>query len=268
MAPFPLPPSKRTVGGRGQDILPANAHHVAESSLFLHEEIARVDIAIVLDDQILVAVLGHVAIMGGLTQKSTQQRIEKPDGNPAHMGWIPLVEDFTQEFAPLGPVDRERKEGTVSVKLDTGDVLLEKTSLVQEVLIDLPGFGNIHPVNQHQHIEGHPGRTKKVDALPNFTVRTCSISVPAISVMDGLGTIHTDAHKKSVAVKEHGKLPIKECGIGLNAVGDHRAVFAMFLLKLDDPSEKAHSHQQRFTALPAKPEVRLFRGHVRRDHPR
>jgi len=77
-------------------------HQIAQFSLFLDEEIARVDVPVMFYNEVLAAVATQVADIVLVMDHHGQEGVEKAHRNaPLIAGFAPDIEHITQELPPL-----------------------------------------------------------------------------------------------------------------------------------------------------------------------
>ena len=98
--------TEELVAGRFKKLQPIRFQHVAQPQFRLYEEIAGIDVAIVLDQEVLSAIPAHSADNRSTIHQIGQNGIKKPYGNTTGIR-VPLFVDLPQKLTPLSSLDRE-----------------------------------------------------------------------------------------------------------------------------------------------------------------
>ena len=98
--------------------------NIAEFPFGQDVEITWIDVAIVLDDQIVAAVATHRADGWVACHKTRDDGIEKTDGNRRDIIRIPCIEQLAEEIAPLAGLQGEGQGAVGVVAFDAFDILM------------------------------------------------------------------------------------------------------------------------------------------------
>ena len=144
--------SKGVTARAAGDLRPRIDDHVAEFPGAFDEEVARVDIAVVLDDDVAVAGFMHGAITRLLAGQSFGDVVEEADAHLAPVG-PPQVEQFTQEAAVLFRGDGEGQGIALLVELGQRDELEVADSQAAVEPVQLLGTADVGLAEHAQDVE-------------------------------------------------------------------------------------------------------------------
>ncbi len=262
IVPLTLAFSELAIILRIPSLAPRCVVNIAKTQLFVDEEIAGIDVSVVLDDKILPAVLSHGTNVCDAVDQFNQHAIEVANGHLQRIGVEPLVEQFTKKIAPLATRDCEGQRIAFGIELHTRDVLLVKEALVGKIAVDFTCSVDVGLAYQHQNIELNTVTPERLDSPHHVGVRrTTAVSHAKVIVNLG-GTIETAPKKKSKVSQMLCEFIIDQRRVGLQSIGNDGALLAEFGLKMGNTPKKVDSHQRWLTTLPGKRIGGLFRRHV------
>ena len=268
------------------------AHHlgdrlfgdVAEEIILIDKMVARVEVAVVLDDGIAAAGLGEGAGAGHLPDPSGQSGVEISDEYAADIIPDPIIEYVAEEPAVAHIAHRPRGDHR-SVRFRVHD---ERTLL----LVRLPGpVQRVLDVLDHRHklhksaadltqkqIRLQPsaftgvvdrGHSVELNSFPFQNIQSVHHPVEgrepalvlAVLVMNIIGAVQGYSHKEIVLAEEPRPFPVEERAVGLDGVVDDLFT-GIFLLKFQSLAVEIQPQHQRFAAVPVEGH---FRHTVRAD---
>lgn len=126
---------------------------VTEQVFLVHKEIARVYVAIVLDDEVFSALTTHMADGVAVIDEFTHDAVEQSDGNPTDILFYPSVKKRAEKIAPLAAGNREIKRLPIRVEFDAGNILMIDPPVVTQIVVDLSRSFYVHLADQNENIK-------------------------------------------------------------------------------------------------------------------
>jgi hypothetical protein len=192
--------------------------------------------------------------------------VEKTYADLSRAVLVPAIEYTAKKICIL--LRRNTKIGNLSsfrIGLDAGDELQKIKFQIDEKIEYLVRLGHILIVDQCEDI--------KLDVIVFAPLDRCHDPIPGalalivkpVVVVEFLWSIETYAYEKFVFVKKLAPFIVKQDAVGLQGVGDDLAVFAVFLLELDELFVKIKPHQRRFAPLPCESRFRHIKRNIAAD---
>lgn len=242
--------------------------YVAEPPRIIDEEVAAEGVAVVLDDDIIVA-LGHEGADRVPSGDAVgQDAVEHPDRQFRRAKVDPAVEysahkvtELLRRYAEIGDLARSR------VVFDAGNELEILDAKVHEEVEDIIGSDDIVLAYQHENIELDVMFFAFFDRGHHPVERPLAGVVEAIVIVVFFRSVEAYADEEFVFVQKTAPLiVIEEYAVGLEGIGDDLAVGAVLPLKLDDFFVEVQPHQSRLAALPGKAAAGQVELEVAGDH--
>ena len=241
---------------------------VAQLVFGIDEVVARIDVAVVLDDQRVAARLAHRADARGHAAPLGQRRVEHLHERTSHVAHHPHVEHVAQEppvtlgrHRPFGqprPLavgrddQRAVKPGLVDDMLHGRQELhVPAVHRVAEEAVDLPATPLAQTVHHAQRIVLHAAALEHFDR-PHHPLESGPAALrQAERVVNVLRPVERNPHQKIVPGKEVAPRLVDQRAVGLEDVLDLLAI-GVFLLEVHRLPVEIHPQQQRLAAVPAE----------------
>ena len=253
---------------RGHQLDHVRVPDVAQQIVRLHEVIARIQIAVVLDGQPRAAGGVEDAHAGiGQTQPVAQRRLEGLHVDRSYIATHPLVKDCAQEAAKLLRLHRAIGDGRPLLEesqaigvdaLHDGDELHPgRAHFVAQETVDFQRVVAVDAVDGGQHIVVHTMLLQKPQPAHDLVEGWLASLVYAVHVVQRPRPIDADAQQEVVFGKEGGPFIIQQRAVGLHRVQEGHARPPVLLHQLHGAPVEVQPHQRRLAALPG--DVDAFR---------
>ena len=249
-----------------KEFLPGSIPNVAQLQFRADKEIARIHIPVILNEEILTAVLLHLTNGVLAIYQVRQEGVEPADGDSVRIPLYPLVKNLAEKIAPLVGGNGEGEGLTGVVEFHAWNVLVVVYPEIAEITVDLSCPVCVGRAHQDEGVEFHIVPFQALNPLEDIRMRPPAGGINAVTVVYFRGSVDADANEESVLRKVSCHFVINEGGIGLQSIGYYRTSLAVFLLKLGYLTEELYPHEGWLTALPPEVVGRLGRGHVTRNH--
>ncbi len=242
--------------------------YVAEPPRIIDEEVAAEGVAVVLDDDIIVA-LGHEGADRVPSGNAVgQDAVEHPDRQLRRAKVDPAVEypahkitELLRRYAEIGDLSGSR------VVFDAGDELEILDAKVHKEIKNIIRSDDIVLAYQHENIEFNVMLFAFFDRGHHPVERSFAGVVEAIVIVVLFRPVEAYTDEEFVFVQKAAPLiVIEENGVGLESVGHDLAVGAVLPLKLDDFFVEVQPHQSRLASLPGEAAAGQTELEVAGDH--
>lgn len=221
--------------------LPGVEHDVAYFQASVHEEVARVHVAVVFDQKVLAALFSQGATGDGIVYDKVENAVKIPDRDGEHIVVIPQIEDFAQEIAPFCAGNGEWFGVGIIVKFHARDKLEEVVFFMGHIPVHLLCTGHIRLIYKHQYVERYLVLLQELDAFKNLGMGCGRVFFSAIRVVQVGGAVKADADQEFIMEKKIGEFVGKQGAVGLQPVADNIAWFCVLSLKGNDLLKKIGS---------------------------
>lgn len=219
---------------------------------FFDEEIAAECIAVVLDDDVVIALRAEGALGVSRTEAVRQDAVEDTDADFFDAEFKPAVKDSVEKGAVLVGCYAVRSDLPCKIFFDARYELEVFDLTGGEEIKQLIGIVNVSIIEQDEDVELDIVFSAFFYSCDDFIKSTFTGAVFAIMVVVILRTIEAYADEELVFGKESAPIVVEEYCVCLEGVGNHLAVGAVFLLQGDKFFVKVKPHQSGFAPLPCK----------------
>ena len=232
--------------------------------MILDEKVTGKHIAVVLDDNILIAFRAKGADRMAALQAVGKNRIKHTDADFPRSVVVPAIEDAAEEAAVLLGGNGEIQDSTgFLVLFDTGDKLHIFYVEFQQEIEDFIRRGDVMIVEQDQDVELHLVLAAGFDSGGDAVEGAAAGVIETIVIVIFFRPIEADPDQDFIFVQESAPLiVIEHDSVGLESVADGLAVLAILFLEFDDLAVKIQAHQGGFAALPGEAAVGKSQLHI------
>src|SRR5579872_46606 len=216
---------------------PGIEHHVAEFPGALDEEIAGVNVAVVLHYDITVAGFVHRAGAGFLACDGFRDVVEKPDSNFAAVG-PPHVEQFAQKAAVLLRRDRVGQGITLGVELGEWNELDVVDAELAEESVQLLRLPDIGLAQNAENVELHLVCLQQFDLLYDALPGSSAFLIESEAVVHVFGAVERHPQQPLVGTKKIAPALVEQNRVGLKGIADSLSVSSILLLQRHQVLEK------------------------------
>jgi len=260
------------VNGVGEERFERMVKQVAEFEVRPDEEIARVYVAVMFDDEIDVAGRPEYTHTSPAENVVVQDSVERPD----RYGLVPFclppyIEQLAQKPAiPFGRGRERRYLAGFGMGLDTWYKLQKLEVLFDHPLVYVSRAIFVGFTYYRKNIKAHVVFPAQFGRSHNVFPYTATGSVDTVHVMYIFGPVDAQTDQKLVLREKPGPFFVNQHTVGLKRVAYLLARQTVALLQLNRILKKVQSHKGRFAALPAedcarKPMAHQVGGHFFKD---
>ena len=225
---------------------------VAEKGVGADVEVAGVDIAVVLDHEIVTAVAAHRADGRDARRKAGDDGVEKANRDGMDVLRIPFVEDGAKKLAPLTGFQGVGPRGAMLVEFHAVDVLVvAELQLVGKVVVDLDGMALVGGGDEGEDVMLDLMALQDFETTKNVRMAAATIGAEAEVVVDVVRAIDRDADEKVLVVKKGSPVIIKLGAVGLEDVLN-RSRLLVLVLEGNGLAEEVEAREGRFASLPSE----------------
>jgi len=242
--------------GAARDLGPRVERDVAQLPGGFHEEVAGVDVAVVLHHHVAVACFMHGAGAGLLSGQGFRQVVEEADADVAAVG-PPCVEHLDQESAVLlggYGVGQGRAGG---IELRQRNELHVIDAQPAEEPVQLLGAADVRLAEHAKDVELHALLLEQLDALDHALPGAAALLVDTVAVVHLFGAVEREAHQPLILAEEVAPVLVQQDAVGLDGVADALAVAAVLLFELHELLEERQAGQGGFAALKREDALRV-----------
>ena len=148
-------------------------------------EVAWIDIAVVLDNQVVAAIGSHRADGGAACDKTRDNGVEKADGDGGDIIRIPYIEQLAEEVAPLAGLQGEWQGVVGIVAFNAFDVLMISKAVAFQIIVDLGSIAAVRFGDKREDVCLDVAFPQAFQASQNIRLTAVSVDMAAVAVMDG-----------------------------------------------------------------------------------
>ncbi len=265
-----FPPTELILFVRIQQIDETVFMEVAQFPARLDEEIAGVDISVVLDRDIHAALVHEGTVGWRVPHVDMKKRIKEANGGGGstvvEIG-SPEVEYLAEESSKLTRCygERGRCAGIIRVRFHARDELHESESGLLVEVVDFFGKPGGIVVYHRQCVHVDASVKQHSGVLVDLFPRGAPVTQAPVVVVNVFRPVDRKSDQEIVFLEEPGPLPIQQQPVGLKSIAD-LATTAVAVLVCYRTSVKIQPHERRFAALPPEMHGLIALHHDLLDH--